>query len=39
MPIFWKLVIAQGIVKAPLPEKDLVDKHFIDTFDAWAPRA
>jgi NitT/TauT family transport system substrate-binding protein len=39
MPIFWKLVIAQGIVKAPLPEKDLVDKHFIDTFDTWAPRA
>jgi NitT/TauT family transport system substrate-binding protein len=39
MPIFWKLVIAQGIVKAPLPEKELVDAHFIDTFSAWAPRA
>lgn len=39
MPVFWKLVIAQGIVKAPLPENQLVDKHFIDTFGSWAPRA
>jgi NitT/TauT family transport system substrate-binding protein len=39
MPIFWKLSIAQGLVKAPLPESDLVDKRFIDTFNTWAPRA
>ncbi len=39
MPVFWKLVIAQGIVKAPLPENQMVDKHFIDTFSTWAPRA
>jgi ABC-type nitrate/sulfonate/bicarbonate transport system substrate-binding protein len=38
MPVFWQLSIAQGIVKAPLPEKDLIDKHFIDTFNSWAPR-
>jgi NitT/TauT family transport system substrate-binding protein len=39
MPTFWKLVIAQGIVKAALPEKELVDAHFIDTFNSWAPKA
>jgi NitT/TauT family transport system substrate-binding protein len=39
MPTFWKLVIAQGIVKAALPEKELVDSHFIDTFNSWAPKA
>jgi ABC-type nitrate/sulfonate/bicarbonate transport system substrate-binding protein len=38
MPIFWQLSIAQGIVKAPLPERDLIDSHYIDTFAAWAPR-
>jgi NitT/TauT family transport system substrate-binding protein len=39
MPIFWQLSIAQGIVKAPLPERQLIDSHFIDTFGTWAPRA
>jgi len=39
MPVFWKLVIEQGIVKAALPEKQLVNTHFIDTFGSWAPRA
>ncbi len=38
MPVFWQLSIAQGIVKAPLPEAELVDKHYIDTFNSWAPR-
>jgi hypothetical protein len=38
MPIFWQLSIAQGIVKAPLPDSKLMDSHFIDTFSSWAPR-
>ena len=39
MPIFWQLSIAQGIVKAPLPEREMMDSHYIDTFSSWAPRA
>ena len=39
MPIFWQLSIEQGVVKAPLPDRDLIDEHFIDTFGSWAPRA
>jgi len=38
MPIFWQLSIAQGIVKAPLPEAQMIDKHYVDTFSSWAPR-
>jgi NitT/TauT family transport system substrate-binding protein len=38
MPVFWQLSIAQGIVKAPLPNSALVNPHYIDTFSSWAPR-
>jgi hypothetical protein len=38
MPVFWKLSIAQGIVKAPLPEAEYMDSHYIDTFASWAPK-
>jgi NitT/TauT family transport system substrate-binding protein len=36
MPIFWQLSIAQGIVKAPLPDSALLDNHFIETYPAWS---
>lgn len=39
MPLFWKLSVEQGIVKAPLPEKAYMDFRYIDTFANWAPKA
>jgi NitT/TauT family transport system substrate-binding protein len=39
MALFWQLSIAQGIVKAPLPEKQMLDRRFIDTYASWAPKA
>ena len=39
MPLFWQLSIAQGVVKAPLPEKQMLDSRFIDSYASWAPKA
>ena len=37
MKVFWQIVMANGDVKAPMPESALLDREFIDSFAAWAP--
>ncbi len=37
MKVFWDILIANGDVKAPMPESAILDRQFIDTFSAWAP--
>ncbi len=37
MRVFWEILIRNGDVKAPLPEKAILDRRYIDSFAAWAP--
>ena len=37
MKVFWEILMANGDVKAPLPESAILDREFIDTFASWAP--
>jgi NitT/TauT family transport system substrate-binding protein len=37
MSVFWQILIANGDVKAPLPESAILDRRYVDTFAAWAP--
>ena len=39
MPLFWKLSIEQNVVKAALPEKQILDSRFINSYASWAPKA
>ena len=38
MVVFWELAQTVGEVAEPWPEARYLDRRFIDTFDAWAPR-
>lgn len=38
MPVFWELAVTAGEVTEPWPESRFLDRRFIDTFEAWAPR-
>lgn len=38
MPVFWSIAVAAGEVTEPWPESRFLDRRFIETFDAWAPR-
>ncbi len=38
MPVFWKIALAAGDVRAPWPETRFLERRFIDTFDEWAPK-
>jgi NitT/TauT family transport system substrate-binding protein len=38
MQVFWEILERNGDVKAPVPEKTLLDRRFIDSFGAWAPK-
>ena len=35
---FWDISVAAGDVTAPWPEAHYLDRRFIDSFEAWAPR-
>jgi len=37
MKVFWEILVANGDVKAPMPDSALLDRQFIDSFAAWAP--
>jgi NitT/TauT family transport system substrate-binding protein len=39
MAVFWKILVANGDVKAPLPESAFLDRRYIDSFNAWAPKS
>ena len=36
MPVFWKISVANGDVKAPLAESAFLDRRYIDSFKSWA---
>lgn len=38
MPVFWEIATAAGEVSEPWPEARFLDRRFVDTFEAWAPR-
>ena len=38
MPVFWKLAVDNHDVPAPLPEAKFLDRRYIDSFNAWAPK-
>lgn len=37
MPVFWKVTMTTGDVKAPWPNDKLLDDHWVRTFKQWAP--
>jgi NitT/TauT family transport system substrate-binding protein len=37
MKVFWEILMRNGDVTAPLPERTLLDPRFIDAFASWAP--
>jgi NitT/TauT family transport system substrate-binding protein len=39
MNVFWQISMANGDVKAPWPEKTILDRRYIDSFKDWAPKA
>ena len=38
MQVFWEILERNGDVKAPMPERALLDRRYIDSFGAWAPK-
>jgi NitT/TauT family transport system substrate-binding protein len=39
MQVFWEILERNGDVKAPIPDRALLDRRYIDSFGAWAPKA
>jgi NitT/TauT family transport system substrate-binding protein len=37
MPVFWKITMVTGDVKAPWPNSKLLDDRWVRTFNQWAP--
>jgi NitT/TauT family transport system substrate-binding protein len=38
MRVFWQILERNGDVKEPMPEGRILDRRYIDSFAAWAPR-
>jgi hypothetical protein len=38
MPFFWQVAIMAGDAPEVWPETRFLDRRFIDSYDAWAPK-